>query len=66
MEIIFHAIKDYGTQAIGLVLAWLLHKAISEVRALRETRMKAELAFDEVSARVPAVKEKYDFWLAHL
>jgi hypothetical protein len=66
MEFILHAIKDYGTQVIGLILAWFVRKAIIEVRSLRETQMKAELAFDEVSARVPSFKEKYDFWLAHL
>jgi hypothetical protein len=50
---------------VGSVLAWLLRKAIKEIRSLGETKMQAELAYEEVSQRVPEVKMKYEFWKAH-
>jgi hypothetical protein len=50
---------------VGSVLAWLLRSAIKEIRSLAETKMQAELAYDEVSQRVPEVKMKFEFWKAH-
>lgn len=59
---------DAGTwvlSVVGAVLAWLLRKAIKEIRSLGETQIKAELAYDEVSQRIPEVKMKFEFWKAH-
>lgn len=63
---------DVGTYVLSLAVtavAWLLRTAIKEIRtlikSLGETQIKAELAYDEVSERVPAVKIKYEFWQAH-
>jgi hypothetical protein len=51
--------------AVGTVLSLLLRTAIKELRGLKDTKMKAELAYDEVAQRVPEVKMKYEFWQAH-
>jgi hypothetical protein len=63
-----HFIKDYGpwvASAVGTVLTWFVHRATSALLSLRETVVKADLAFKEVSERVPEVKSNYDTWLAH-
>lgn len=72
MEHFFSHAKDFGPWAlslVGSVLAWLLRTATKEIRLmvknLGETQVKAELAYEEVSERVPAVKMKYEFWQAH-
>lgn len=65
METILHAIKDYGTQLVGIVLTWFVRKAYTELKTLRETKVKAGLAYEEVSGRVPAIKERYEFWAAN-
>jgi hypothetical protein len=62
-------IPEAVLSVVGAALAWFLRTAIQEIRtlvkALGETQMKAELAYDEVSQRVPEVKMKYEFWQAH-
>jgi hypothetical protein len=66
---LFSHIPEAVLSVVGSALALLLHKAIKEIRslikALGETQIKAELAYDEVSQRVPEVKIKFEFWKAH-
>lgn len=69
MQHFFSHIPEAVLSVVGSGLAWLLHKAIKEIRALikalGETQIKSELAYEEVSQRVPEVKMKFEFWKAH-
>jgi hypothetical protein len=68
VEHFFSHLADAGpwvASAVGTVVSLLLRSLIKELRALKDTQMKAELAYDEVSQRVPEVKMKYEFWQAH-
>jgi hypothetical protein len=51
--------------AVGTLLAALLRTVIKELRGLKETQVKADLAYEEVSERVPTVKTRYETWAAH-
>jgi hypothetical protein len=66
---LFSHIPEAVLSIVGSALALLLRKAIKEIReliqALGETKMQAELAYEEVSQRVPEVKIKFEFWKAH-
>jgi hypothetical protein len=68
MEHFFAHFKELGpwvVSVVGTVLAWLLRRAIKEIKSLGATQIKADLAYEEVSQRVPEVKMKYEFWQAH-
>lgn len=54
--------SKYLIAGVGLILAHLLRKAIKRIEGLSETRMKAELAFQEVSEREPEYKKLYEAW----
>jgi hypothetical protein len=68
MEHFTEYLKVFGPwvlSLVGAILAKLLHKAIKGFRSLGETTVKADLAFEEVSERVPEIKRRYDTWAAH-
>lgn len=59
------AVGPWVLSIVGTVVAKLLHTAIKEIRKLKETEVKADLAYKEVSERVPSIKDSYETWLAH-
>jgi hypothetical protein len=61
-------LKDLGpwaASAVGAVLIKIGHTLTKEIRSLKETQVKADLAYEEVSERVPSVKARYATWAAH-
>lgn len=68
MEHLLQIIKDYGPAAVaamgGLFLK-LQHRAIKRWEKAAETAVKADLAFDEVSKRVPEYAQRFETWKAH-
>jgi hypothetical protein len=68
VEHFFSHFKDLGPWAasvVGAVLIKIGHTLTKEIRSLKETQVKADLAYEEVSERVPTVKARYETWAAH-
>jgi hypothetical protein len=59
------AVVGYVARYLGKKFNELNKRFGAFIDQAEETRIKAGLAYDEVSARVPEVKTKFDFWLAH-
>jgi hypothetical protein len=59
------ALGPWALSVVGGVIAKLLHTGIKELRKLKETEVKADLAYKEVSERVPSIKSSYETWAAH-
>lgn len=68
MEHLLQLLKDYGAVGgtiVGGILAKLLHKAIKRFDKYSQTMVKADLAFEEVSTRVPEYAERFKTWQVH-
>lgn len=58
-------IVGYVARYLGKKLNELNKKFSTFIDQAEETKIKADLAYDEVSDRVSAVKTKFEFWAAH-
>jgi hypothetical protein len=68
VEHFFSFLKDAGPWIVSVVftiLARILHTVTKELRSMKETTVKADLAYEEVAERVPSIKARYDTWAAH-
>lgn len=58
-------VSHYVLSAVGSVLAILLGLAIRLLRQQTETRVKANLCFDDLKERKPEVERYYDALMEH-
>ena len=68
MEHLAQLLKDLGPWAVSIVfgiLARILHKASKRMNAIAATQVKADLAFEEVSSRVPEYGLRFKTWAEH-
>jgi hypothetical protein len=68
VEHFFSHFKDLGPWAVTAVGGLILRSLgglLKELRSWRETAIKADLSFEEVSTREPEFKRRYETWLAH-
>jgi hypothetical protein len=68
MEHLTQILKDYGpyvlTGAIG-IMTKVLHRVNKSVSRFEETVVKADLVYEESSARVPEIKQRFETWKEH-
>lgn len=68
MQNLTQFLKDSGPWAsaiVGAILVKMLHKAIRMMEKRAETAVKADLAFEEVSTRVPEYLRRFETWKSH-
>ena len=68
MEHLTALLRDLGPWALTFVGAWLaklLRHASKRIESIAATQVKADLAFEEVSTRIPEYKARFATWAEH-